>query len=97
VLLGRIRKSGKVVGYNRVGRSLIGKRSGKLFRQDLVNPIRYVSRHDLGSCSGNMPGYDSGKVSGSNSNKESGMILDKDPGKHPDENLGKVIWPGMNV
>jgi hypothetical protein len=60
VLPGRIRKSGKVVGYNRVGRSLIGKRSGKLFRQDLVNPIRYVSKHDLGSgsgkVSGNMPG-----------------------------------------
>jgi hypothetical protein len=60
VLPGRIRKSGKVVGYNREGRSLIGKRSGKLFRQDLVNPIRYVSKHDLGSGSGkvssNMPG-----------------------------------------
>jgi hypothetical protein len=39
VLPGRVRKSGKVVGYDRVGRSLIGKRSSKLFGQELVNPI----------------------------------------------------------
>jgi hypothetical protein len=90
-----------VVRYDRVGRSLIGKRLGKLFGQDLINLIRYVPRHDPGSgsgkASGNMPGYDSSKVSGSNSDKESGTILDKDPGKRPDENSGKVIRPGMNV
>jgi hypothetical protein len=32
VLPGRIRKSGKVVGYDQVSRSLIGKRSGKVIR-----------------------------------------------------------------
>jgi hypothetical protein len=83
----------KVVRYDRVGRSLIGKRSGKLFEQESVNPIRYVSGHDPGSgsgkASGNMPRYNSGKVLGSNS--------DKDLGKHSDENSGKVIRSGMNV
>jgi hypothetical protein len=96
-----VRKSGKVVGYDWIGRSLIRKRSGKLFGQDSVNPIRYVSGHDPGSisskASANMLRYDSGKVSGSNSNKESGTISDKDLGKRPDENLGKVIRSGMNV
>jgi hypothetical protein len=101
VLPDRVRKSGKVAGYNQVGRSLIGKRSGKLFGQDSVNSIRYVSGHDKGSGSGkvlgNMPGYDSGKVPGSNSDKELGTISDKDPSKRPEENLGMVIHPGMNV
>jgi hypothetical protein len=32
VLPGRVRKSGKVVGYDRVGKSLIGKRSDKVIR-----------------------------------------------------------------
>jgi hypothetical protein len=32
VLLGRVRKSGKVAGYDRVGRSLAGKRLGKVIR-----------------------------------------------------------------
>jgi hypothetical protein len=90
-----------VAGYDRVGRSLIGKISGKLFGQDSVNPIRYVSGHDLGSgsgkASGNMPGYDSGKVPGSNSDKESGTISDKYSGKRPDENSGKVTGSGMIV
>jgi hypothetical protein len=90
-----------VVRYDRVGRSLIGKRSGKLFEQESVNPIRYVSGHDPGSgsgkASGNMPRYDSGKVPGSNSDKESCTISDKDLGKHSDENSGKVIRSGMNV
>jgi hypothetical protein len=84
VLPGQVRKSCKVTRNDRVGRSLIGKRSGKLFGQDSVNPIRYVSRHDPGSgsgkASGNMPEYDSDKVPGSNSDKESGTISDKDPG-----------------
>jgi hypothetical protein len=93
--------SGKVAEYDRVGRSLIGKGLSKLFGQESVNPISYVSRHDPGSgsgkASGNMPWYDSGKVPGSNSDKELGTISDKDPGKHSDENSSKVIWPGMNV
>jgi hypothetical protein len=32
VLPGHIRKLGKVAGYDRVGRSLIGKRSGKVIQ-----------------------------------------------------------------
>jgi hypothetical protein len=32
VLPGGVRKSGKVAGYDRVGRSLIGKGSGKVIR-----------------------------------------------------------------
>jgi hypothetical protein len=32
VLPGRVRKSGKVAGYNRVGRSPIGKGSSKVIR-----------------------------------------------------------------
>jgi hypothetical protein len=32
VLPSRVRKLGKVARYNRVGRSLIGKRSGKVIR-----------------------------------------------------------------
>jgi hypothetical protein len=65
VLPGRVRKSGKLVGYDRVGRSLIGKRSGKLFERYSVNLIGYISGHDLGSDSGkalgNKLGYDLGK------------------------------------
>jgi hypothetical protein len=55
---------------SRVQRSVSrsGKALGKLFGQDSVNPIRYMSRHDSGSGSGkplgNMPGYDSGKQLG---------------------------------
>jgi hypothetical protein len=32
VLPGQVRKSGMVVGYDRVGRSLVRKRSGKIIR-----------------------------------------------------------------
>jgi hypothetical protein len=32
VLPGRVGKSGKVAGYNRVGKSLVGKRSSKVIR-----------------------------------------------------------------
>jgi hypothetical protein len=32
VFLGRVRKSGKVAGYDQVGKSLVGKRSGKVIR-----------------------------------------------------------------
>jgi hypothetical protein len=32
VLPDRVRKSGKVAGYDRVGKSLVGKRSGKVIR-----------------------------------------------------------------
>jgi hypothetical protein len=32
VLPGWVRKSGKLAGYDQVGRSLVGKRSGKVIR-----------------------------------------------------------------
>jgi hypothetical protein len=65
MLPGRVRKSSKVIGCDRVGRSLIGERSRKLFGRDSVNPTGYMSGHNSGSDSGkilgNMLGYYSGK------------------------------------
>jgi hypothetical protein len=105
VLPGRVRKSGKVTSYDRVGRSLSGKRSGKLFGRDLINPIRYI----LGTtrvatrvrrwitCSGTTQLSNSGKVPGNDSGKESGMSSDKDLGKRPGKGSCKVIWSGKTV
>jgi hypothetical protein len=101
VLPGRVRKSGKVTRYDIVGRSLSGKRSGKLFGRDLINPIRYI----LGTtrvrrwvtCSGTTQLSNSGKVPGNDSGKESGMSSDKDPGKHPGKGSCKVIRSSKTV
>jgi hypothetical protein len=69
--------SGKVARCDRVGRSLIGKISGKLFGQDSINPIRYMSRHNSGKTLGGMLGYDSGN----DSVKASSNLLRRDSGK----------------
>jgi hypothetical protein len=57
----RLGKSDKVVGCDRVGRSLIGKRLDKQFGQDSVNPLGYMSGHDSGKALGKMLGNDSCK------------------------------------
>jgi hypothetical protein len=100
-----VRKSGKVTRYDRVGRSLSRKRSGKLFGRDLINPIRCI----LGmtqvatrvrrwvTCSGTTQLSNSGKVPGNDSGKESGMSSDKDPGKHPGKGSCKVIRSSKTV
>jgi hypothetical protein len=92
-----VRKSGKVTRYDRVGRSLSRKRSGKLFGRDLINPIRYI----LGTtrvatrvrrwvtCSGTTQLSNSGKVPGNDSGK--------DPGKHPGKGSCKVIRSSKTV
>jgi hypothetical protein len=47
VLPGRVRKSGKVAGYNRIGRSPTGKGSGKVIRPGKTIYSR-VSRNPIG-------------------------------------------------
>jgi hypothetical protein len=59
-----------VAGYDRVGRSLVRKRSGKVIQPGkrsgkiLGNMLRYGLGSDLGKASGNTLGYDSGKQLG---------------------------------
>jgi hypothetical protein len=68
VLPDRVRKLGKMAGYDWVSRNLIGKRSGKMFGRDSVNPIGCMYGHDSGKTLGDTLGYDSS----SNSGKASG-------------------------
>jgi hypothetical protein len=70
VLPAQVRKLGKVAGYDRVGRSLVRKRLGKVIRPGKRsgkipgNMLRYGLGSDSGKASGNTLGYDLGKQLG---------------------------------
>jgi hypothetical protein len=62
VLPGQVRKLGKVVGYDQVGRSLIGKGSGKVIRpgKRLGNRSGKILGNRSSKILGNTLGYGSG-------------------------------------